>query len=197
MSNPRFADVTGVILVGGKSRRMGRDKAFLPWQGRPLFEAILAVFRDSFDQVLLVGDDGGRFGAYDVPVLPDLYPGSALGGLYTGLYHARTDYVFAGPCDMPFPSRELLRHLCTVKEGYDAVVPQKHDALETLFTLYGKGCLAPMRQLLESGNFRIYDLYPMVRTRYICGEELERAGGTGKSLVSVNTPEEAAQSLRS
>ena len=76
-------DITGVILVGGKSRRMGRDKAFLEVAGKPLIERVLEVFRNSFTQVILVGNREERFAGYGLPVLPDIYPGSALGGLYT------------------------------------------------------------------------------------------------------------------
>lgn len=193
MANRRYPDITGVILVGGKSRRMGRDKAFLPWKGRALFEEVLSVFNDSFKDVLLVGDDGERFGGYGCAVVPDIYPGSALGGLYTGVYQARTDYVFVAPCDMPYPSRELLHYLCSLRNGYDAIVPEREDAFEPLYALYAKSSLRCMKSLLEGGNLRIYDLYPMLRTRYVGGSELERFGGAGRSLVNVNTPEEVAK----
>ena len=85
MPEPLKHDITGVILVGGKSRRMGRDKAFLDVAGKSLFERVLEVFRESFDRIVLVGDREERFAAYGLPVLPDIYPGSSLGGLYTGL----------------------------------------------------------------------------------------------------------------
>jgi molybdenum cofactor guanylyltransferase len=184
--------ITGVILVGGKSRRMGRDKAFIPWEGRPLFEKVLHLFRDSFRDVVLVGNHEERFADYDVPVLRDLYPGSALAGVYTGLYHARTERIFVAPCDMPYPSRELLRNLCQVSDGYDVVVPRSAQALEPLFAIYAKHCLEPMKEMLENGELKVYDLYPRVKVRYLAGDELTRGGGTPFSLVNVNTPEEVA-----
>lgn len=184
--------ITGVILVGGKSRRMGRDKALLPWEGRPLFERVLTLFRESFREVLLVGDREDRFAGYGVKQVPDIYPGSALGGLYTGLHHATTGYVFVAPCDMPYPSGDLVRSLCALKDGNDAVVPQTPQALEPLFALYSKRCLPPMKELLDQGNFRVYDLYPMIRTRYLADEELRQGGGSARSLINVNTPEEVA-----
>ena len=102
MNQCSLHDITGVILVGGKSRRMGRDKAFLQIVGKTLFERVLEIFRESFDRIVLVGDRAERFAAYDLPVLPDIYPGSALGGLYTALYHAETEYIFVSSCDLPF-----------------------------------------------------------------------------------------------
>ena len=190
VENERFEDITGVILVGGKSRRMGRDKAFLPWDGAPLFEKVLAVFRDNFAKVLLVGGEEERFAGYGCRVFADLYPGSALGGLYTGLCHAGNDWVFVASCDMPFPSTALLRHLCSLKAGYDGVVPQTAQALAPLYALYAKSALPAMLSLLQSGNLRIYDLYPLLRTRYVTAEELAPFAEDGRAFINVNTPEE-------
>jgi molybdenum cofactor guanylyltransferase len=185
-------DVTGVILVGGKSRRMGRDKAFLPWQGAPLFEQTLSLFKESFERVLLVGGEESRFARYGVGVTPDIYPGSALGGLYTGLFQVTTPHVFVACCDMPFPSEALLRHLCSLKDGFDCVVPETAQALEPLFAVYAKTALPAMLELLSSGNFRVYDLYPMLKTRFVRAEELAPFMEEGKALLNVNTPEEFA-----
>lgn len=183
-------DITGVILVGGKSRRMGTDKAFLEFSGRPLFERTLEVFRESFDRVVLVGDREERFTGYGLPVLPDIYPGSALGGLYTGLHCAPTDYVFVSPCDLPFPNRDMLRHLCALRAGFDAVVPDTPHGYEPLFALYAKTCLGPMGELLERGDFCVYGFYPQVRVRYVTKEEWQHLDRDERSFVNVNTPEE-------
>jgi molybdenum cofactor guanylyltransferase len=185
-------DVTGVILVGGKSRRMGRDKAFLPWHGAPLFETVLSVFRKNFSDTLLVGGEAERFTGYDVRFVADIHPGSALGGLYTGLFHATTRHVFVACCDMPFPSPALLQHLCSLKDGYDCVVPETTETLEPLFAVYAKTALAAMLKLLQAGNLRVYDLYPLLRTRYVGADEIAPFLNGGKSLLNVNTPEEFA-----
>ncbi|MEK7826454.1 MAG: molybdenum cofactor guanylyltransferase [Thermodesulfobacteriota bacterium] len=190
MNQCSLHDITGVILVGGKSRRMGRDKAFLQIVGKTLFERVLEIFRESFDRIVLVGDRAERFAAYDLPVLPDIYPGSALGGLYTALYHAETEYIFVSSCDLPFPNREILLYLCSLRDGFDAVVPNTAHGFEPLFALYAKSCLGPMRVLLESGNFCAYGYYPHVRVRYVKGEELAPLDRDGRSFVNVNTPEE-------
>jgi len=190
MGTELISDITGVILVGGKSRRMGRDKAFLPWDGAPLFEKVLRVFRESFATVLLAGGDAARFEGYGVRIIPDIYPGSALGGLYTGLYHAADQHVFVASCDMPYPSAALLGYLCSLKDGFDCVVPETAQSFEPLFAVYAKSALPGMRDMLESGNFRIYDLYPRLRTRYVGSAELAPFCDGGKSLINVNTPAE-------
>jgi molybdopterin-guanine dinucleotide biosynthesis protein A len=183
-------NVTGVILVGGQSRRMGRDKAFLQIAGKTLFEQVLAVFKASFDRIVLVGGRAERFAGYGIPVLPDIYPGSALGGLYTGLWHAETEYIFVSSCDLPFPNRELLFYLCSLRDGFDAVVPNPAHGFEPLFAAYEKSCLGPMREFLENGNFCAYAYYPQIRARYVRDAELAHIDRDGRSFLNVNTPEE-------
>lgn len=192
MSVPEFHDITGIILVGGKSRRMGRDKAFLEVAGKPIVERVLELFRESFARVLLVGDRAERFAGYDLAVLPDIYPGSSLGGLYTGLHGAETEYVFVSSCDLPFPSAEVLRYLCSRKDGFDVVVPRTANGYEPLFALYAKSCLGPIRAQLDSGDCCAYAYYPLVRVRYVASEELARFDRDGRAFLNVNTPEEYA-----
>ncbi len=189
-------DVTGVILVGGKSSRAGRDKAFLPIGGIPMFEKVLEVLKKHLENVLLIGDRPERFAKYGLPVYPDLYPGSPLGGLYTGLCASETRYIFAAPCDLPFASAGLLDYLVSLREGYDVVVPVPAGYPEPLFALYSKECLNPMRELLEAGNFRIFDFYPRVRVRRVPGAELRRLDGSGKAFLNVNTMEDYERMLR-
>jgi molybdopterin-guanine dinucleotide biosynthesis protein A len=185
-----FSDITGIILVGGKSRRMGRDKAFLTVAGVPLFERVLTAFRSCFTRLLLIGDRAERFTTYAVPVVPDIYPGSALGGLYTGLQHAESRYVFVSSCDLPFPSESLIRGLCALKEGYDAVVPVTAHGYEPLFALYAKSCLDPIKALLDKGEFCAYDYYPQINARYVQGAELSLLDPSGTCFININTPED-------
>lgn len=186
-------DITGVILVGGKSRRMGRDKAFLEIAGKPLFEIVLELFQDNFDRLLLVGDRGERFAGYGVPVVPDIYPGSSLGGLYTGLHHAETDHVFVSSCDLPFPNAEVLRYLCSLKSDFDAVVPSTSYGYEPLFALYAKSCLGPIKAQLERGEFCAFAYYPQINIRYVTTGELAPFDRGHRAFRNLNTPQEYAK----
>lgn len=189
-SKSPYADVTGVILAGGRSTRMGRDKARLEIDGITFFAKVAAVFRDLFPRVLIAGERPDLAGA-DLPYVPDRYPGSALGGLYTGLAMADTPFIFVAPCDMPFPSAELIRSVLDRRAGFDVVVPRNPAGLEPLFAAYGKNCLAPMREMLERGHYRIYDFFPQVRVRELTDRELP--AGWERSLRNVNTPEDYRQ----
>jgi len=187
---PRETEVTGVILVGGKSRRMGVDKAFLEIEGTPLFERVLRVFETTFDKTILIGSHAERFSRYGLPLYPDIYPGSALGGLHTGLVRADTPYIFVSACDVPFPSMAVARYLASLRDGFDAVVPKGTDGFEPLFAIYSAGCREPMRRFLEKGNVRIFDLYPDMNVRYVSTEELARLDGGERTFVNLNTPGE-------
>ena len=190
MTITRFNDITGLILVGGKSRRMGRDKAFLEVEGNPIIERVLEVFRANFERVVLAGDRKERFTSYGINVVPDIYPGSSLGGLYTGLHEAETEYVFVSSCDLPYPNAEILRYLCSLRHDFDAVVPTTALGYEPLFAVYAKKCLGPIKSLLESGNFCAYAYYPQVKIKYVDDEELAQFNRDGRAFLNINTPEE-------
>ena len=158
-----FPDVTGVILAGGQSQRMGRDKASLVLAGQTLVERIAAVLQPLFPALLIAGDrpDLART---DLPCVVDLYPGSALGGLHAALRRAQTPFIFAVACDMPLVREDLVRAIAERRGDCDVVVPRLPGGFEPLFALYRKTCLDPMEKMLEDGNFRIFDFYPRVRT---------------------------------
>ncbi len=192
MTDELLTDITGVILVGGKSRRMGTDKAFLQLDGKPLIERLLAVFSECFSQTILVGNNDHRFSNYDVPIVADIYPGSPLGGIFSGLHHAATSHIFVASCDLTYPSYTVIRQICSLANGYDAVVPVLSHGFETLCAVYSKNCQPTIKAMLESGNHRIFDLYPQVNLRPVHYEELAKNDPDGRSFLSVNTPDEFA-----
>lgn len=187
-TDKKIKDITGVILAGGKSSRMGRDKAMLRLDGATLFERIMAVMQSLFARVIIAGERPD-LASSKVPCYPDLYPGSALGGLYTGLLKAKNDMIFVCACDMPFPDGVCARAILSQKQGHDVVVPRAgNNYYEPLFGVYRKTCLPYMLDMLECGEYRIYDFYPRVRASYVGVEQLPP--GWEKALLNVNTPEE-------
>lgn len=185
-----YADVTGVLLAGGKSQRMGQDKALLQLDGKTLFERSLSLLKQFFFHILIAGDrpDLSR---PCIPAVPDIYPGSALGGLHAGLKAAKTDWIFAAPCDMPYPDARIVERLLAERSGFDAVVPRTSEGYEPVFALYHKNCLLPMEQLLCRNQFRIYDFYQRIRIRYLDPPDLPE--GWERSLINLNTPAQLAR----
>jgi molybdenum cofactor guanylyltransferase len=190
MITPVFQEITGIILVGGKSRRMGQDKALLSVQGKTLVERALEPFQQTFAQVLLIGDRPERFAAYHLPVIPDLYPGSSLGGLYTGLFHASTEHIFVTSCDLPFPNLAILHYLCCLKDSYDAVIPCSSQGTEPLFACYRKSCLDTMRDRLEQQRFSISAVCSSLHTRQVPYQDIAPFDPAGTAFLNLNKPED-------
>jgi Molybdopterin-guanine dinucleotide biosynthesis protein A len=182
--------VTGVVLVGGESRRMGRDKSLLILDGVTFINRIVDLFRAHFERVLLVGGARERFAGLDVEFVPDLYPGSALGGVYTGLICAETSHIFVSSCDLAFPSPAVLRYLCGFRNDYDAVVPSTKRGYEPLFAVYSKHCADPIREQLVSGNFCAFDYFSHINLRNVNYRELALVADPGAAFLNINTPED-------
>lgn len=179
------SDITGVILAGGRSRRMGRDKATLPLAGRTLFERAYDAFEPVFEQILIAGDRPD-LASEAVSCFADEFPGSALGGIHGGLKAAQTPWIFVAPCDLAAPDPNLIRHLLPYRHNHDAVVPRTTAGFEPVFALYHKNCLPVMEQMLRADNYRIYDFYDRIRIRFVESDELPNGWQT--ALVNLNSP---------
>lgn len=185
---------TGVVLAGGKSIRLGQDKVFLPFRGVPLIERILAVLTPLFSETLIVAPQTEIFKKYQnnaVKAVEDIYPqGGALGGLYTGLFHAPTPWVFATACDTPFLPAKLIEALKPKAQGCQVVIPRTAEGLQPLCALYHKDCLLPMKALLEQGELKIIEFFPQVKVRCFEETELTALGLTPRIFFNINTPQD-------
>jgi len=182
-------------MAGGKSRRMGQDKAWVELEGRPIVARVIDVLREVADEVFIVANDP-RFAALGLRVVPDRFPeGGALGGIATGVGAAVHDRVLIAACDMPFLRADLWRVLIAQSEGADAVVPKVGGEYETLHALYTKACLGPMERALASGRMRVISFFPEVRVREVAEADLRAVDPELRSLTNVNTPEELAAAM--
>jgi len=185
--------VTGVVLAGGASRRMGRDKAFLDLGGRPLIAHVLERMGEVCAETLIVANDIPRYAGLGVRVVPDVFPGvGVLGGLHAGLAAAQHDLILAVGCDMPFLNPALLRAFVAWAEGYDVVALRRGEQVETLHATYRRTCLGPMEEAIRSGQRRIISFFPQVRVRYVAPEDIFPLDPDLRSFRNVNTPEEWA-----
>jgi molybdopterin-guanine dinucleotide biosynthesis protein A len=118
----------------------------------------------------------------------DLYPGKgALGGIYTGLASADTFYSLVVGCDMPFLNRDLLYYIIDHTSNFDAVVPKVHGMLEPLHAVYSKGCMAPIREMMERDSLGISGLFNLVKTRYVGEDEIAKLDPYFLSFLNINT----------
>lgn len=185
--------ISGVILAGGKSTRMGRDKAVLEIGGKRLIDRLVEGLQGIFPEVIIVANTPGLYDYLGVRVVPDLIPGKgSLGGIYTATALANHPWAYVMACDMPFFNPRLIRYLASLTTDWDAVVPYTDD-WEPLYALYAKTCLPEMEGLIHSGNLKISRFFPSVRVRRVDGEEIRHYDPQGLSLFNANTPEEFAR----
>jgi molybdopterin-guanine dinucleotide biosynthesis protein A len=146
-----IGDCTGLILAGGDSRRMGRDKAALEFGGRTLLQGATALLQGIFPRVL-VSVRHPR-GDAAVPQVADGQPdGGPLAGLCAGLAEAGTPWVFALAVDMPFLDAGLIRALARRRGGFEAVVPVVREAPQPLAAYYAASALPALRAMLAGGR---------------------------------------------
>jgi len=200
VKNALMTDVTGVLLAGGKSRRMGRDKRFLPVGEETLFARSLAALRSIFQRVLVVVAQDSPPIDTDAIVLRDLIPAcGSLGGLYTGVKQAGTDWVFAVACDMPFLDPATVRHFANLKGEADVVMAKLEQGLQPMHALYHRNCLPVMERLIGAKELKIQRLAgdPALRVRLVLPQELRLVDPLLRSFYNVNTPDdlEAARML--
>jgi molybdopterin-guanine dinucleotide biosynthesis protein A len=143
-------EVTGVVLAGGQSRRMGADKATLVLGGKPMIAHAIDRLREVLPEVVVVAKDASEIEAPGVKVIPDAYPDKtgALVGIYSALSAVKTPYAFVVACDMPYIRPELVLRMIETCQGCDALVPRIGAAIEPLFALYSRSCLSSIRRRL-------------------------------------------------
>ncbi|HEY7128740.1 MAG TPA: molybdenum cofactor guanylyltransferase [Nitrospira sp.] len=188
-----ISDVTGVLLAGGKSRRMGQDKRLLAVGDETLFARSLAVLRSIFQRVLIVIAQDSPPIETDAIVVRDLIPEcGSLGGLYTGLKEAHTEWVFAAACDMPFLDPATISRFVALKGEGDVVMAKLKHGLQPMHALYHRNCLPIMERLIRANELKIHALagHPALRVRLVLSEELRLLDPDANSFYNVNTPDE-------
>lgn len=188
--------MTGAVLAGGKSSRMGTNKALLTFGGRRLIERIVAALRDLFPEVLVIGGTPGPYDDLGVRVIPDLIPEKgSLGGIYTATAAASHPHAFVMACDMPFFNASLIRHMQALAGDADLVIPRSAEGLQPLHAIYGKACLPHMEEAIRSGDLKIARFFPKVRVREVGPDVLATLDREGLAFLNANTPEEFAEAL--
>ena len=185
-----------MVLAGGRSSRLGLDKAFLRvGTGRPLVEQILSLLARLSDDLIVVANEPEVFAHLGVRIVGDAFPGKgALGGIYSGLAAGRHERSLVVACDMPFLNANLLKYMLSLPSDYDVVIPRHGDGLvETMHTVYTRACLGPIRRQLELGELRVIGFFPSVVVRYVEEPELRLLDPELLSLFNVNTPDQLHQ----
>lgn len=185
-----------VIQAGGESRRMGRDKALVPFMGATLIEYILLQVRGMGNEIVIISNKPDDYFQFGHKVYSDVIKGvGALSGLYTAIHYASNDYCLILGCDMPFVHPELVKNMVEIAEGWDAVIPRlgERNKFEPFKAVYKKSCLGPIKTEIEKGNRKVLSFFDSVQIRYLERDEVEHFDPEFLSFFNVNTPEQLVE----
>jgi molybdopterin-guanine dinucleotide biosynthesis protein A len=187
----KFCD--GFVLTGGRSSRMGQDKALLEVDGRPLIKIVAANVQRALGEVTLVGSSA-KYGSLGIPVIEDIHPGlGPLAGIHAALRHSRKPLVLVVGCDMPFLNAQFLERLAQIAAVADSEVTVAESVdygLESLCAVYNQSTLPHVEEALERRELKIAMLYEKVRVRKLSAEECRPFNPQGVLFSNVNTPQD-------
>ncbi len=186
--------ISCVLLAGGKSSRLGRDKQKELVGGVRIADRELSVLNRLSDDIVVVGDTEFRQEELGIKgstrFVPDIYPGyGSLGGLFSGLSHCRHDWALVVAGDMPFINYGLIGDLrANISNDFDAVVPKFENRMQTTHSLYRKTCLPHIGESLRGKRLRMNSYFPRINLKIV---NLDRASSPiVNSFFNINTEED-------
>jgi molybdopterin-guanine dinucleotide biosynthesis protein A len=183
--------LTIAIEAGGKSSRMGTDKSFVLFQGRPMIEVVRDKVAGLGDELILITNRPNDYAHLNLPMFSDVYPDhGSLGGIFTAVSHAQHPHTLVVACDMPWLNRPLLEYMIGLRQTADVIVPRWETYPEPLHAIYSKNCLPAIEQKLKAGQLKITGFFSDVKVRYVEREEIARFDVDGRSFANINTPVE-------
>lgn len=189
--------LTVVIQAGGESRRMGQDKALVPFLGKAMIERVIERVHLLADEVLVTTNRPEAYAYLRLPLYPDLVQGrGALGGLYTALSAANQPLAAVVACDMPFVNPDLLAYERDIllQKQYDAVIPLSSGFAEPFHALYRpESCLPAIQAAIQADLWRVDAWFGDISLRLVSEEESAAYDPHHLAFRNINTPEELAQ----
>jgi len=184
--------ITGVILAGGKNRRMGgREKALLELEGESILERTLRILRPLCAELLVVTNTASCYLDKTWALVGDIFPHKGpLGGIHSGLFYARYPHIFVVACDMPFLSEALIAHLLSKAKNHDIVVPVVDGKYQPLHAVYGKSCLPRIENLLAADELKITNFYHGHRICTLNEQIIAQYGKTQRFFTNINSQED-------
>lgn len=186
--------LTLAIQAGGKSSRMGQDKALMPFHGKALILSVLERLAPLADEVIVTTNAPENYGFLGVPLFRDIIPErGALGGLYTALKSATQDQVAVVACDMPFASYPffLAATQRLVRDDADIIIPQTEHGLEPLHALYRReACIPPIEKALKANKWKVVSWFDEVKIHALTEVETAKFNPDGLTFWNLNTPED-------
>jgi molybdopterin-guanine dinucleotide biosynthesis protein A len=185
------ATATGFVVAGGRSERMGQDKALLPWPDGTLLDHALRRLRAVCREVRILSGPQSRYADRGVSVLTDALPDAGpLAGIHAGLLSLTDPLGLFLGVDVPLVPPALLTALLAAADGSDAVVPLVAGHPEPLCAVYRRTCVDAVGRVLEAGERKMTSFWPDVRVRTLAEPELAPFGDPIEMFRNVNTPDD-------
>lgn len=179
------------IQAGGKSERMGRDKARVLLAGRPLITHVLERVAPLGDEVLVTTNAPEDYAFLGVRLAADERPGAgALAGLQTALRAARHEVVLVLACDLPFVCVPLLEHMLRLAPQADAIVPRWRGEFEPLHAVYRRNCLPAIDLALAEGRQRMISFHSAIQLTVVDEDQVAAYDPQGLTFFNINTPDD-------
>ncbi len=187
-----------VILAGGDSKRLGRPKTLLDFDGISLIELIVKNLNLLFEEITVVTDHPELYRDLPVRLAGDLFTNSEkspLRGIHAGLRTSNLPYQFVVACDMPFLNNRLIRYMEGFTADYDAVVPRINSYFQPLHSFYNRSCADVIEKQIKLGKCKVTDFYTDLHIKFIGREDIERFDPHQESFVNINTLAEYQKAL--
>ncbi len=189
--------MTSVILAGGKSSRLGRNKPLQLLDGKSLIQHVVDRLGSVSTEIIMVTAEGQLIpcsSSVMIKTVSDEYVGRGpLAGLYSGLAASRGDSALVVGCDMPFLNVNLLAHMYRISSTFDAVVPRVEDKVEPLCAVYSRNCIPAIRELLKREQLKINRLFSMVNVRYVGETEIDTFDPEHLTFFNINSRADLAK----
>ena len=189
--------ITIVLQAGGQSKRMARDKALIPFLGKPLIGRLIERFGMSDNKMIIISNNPEAFHPFELPVHIDLIPDrGALGGLYTALSVVDTPLIGLVAVDMPFASPELIQYLAdkVTDNNLDACLPNSQHGLEPLHAVYRvSSCLPLVKQAIDQDLWRMKSWHDWANLKVLNADDVQNITGCEFTFLNLNTPEDVVE----
>jgi len=187
--------VSGILLAGGKSERMGQDKRFVEYESRSLLDITLDRLKSVSDEVILVTAEPEDLGVENVISVSDISRGKGpLMGIYSGLSNMTSQRGIVNPVDTPNITEELLNHMIKISRGFDVLMPRRGNKLEPLIAVYSRKVLPVIDRFIKDGLKPAPHLLAAngngLKVRILEERELLKFGEPEMLFQNINSPED-------
>lgn len=178
-------NITGIVLSGGKSSRMGMDKGIMELEGKKMVQYVLDALAPVVDKIIIIANNN-HYNDFGYPVYEDLIKDCGpMGGIHTGLTYSNTMKNMVLSCDIPFITSKMISYIIAESGDYEITIPKHENKLEPLCAVYSKKCGDKLKELLERKEWKMQEALQYFNTQQL---RLSGAKEIARNFININTP---------